>query len=97
MNIRESVKIFKALSNENRLQLFLEILNNEKVSINDDEHECIISEIASKFKIGAPTISHHIKELESAGLIHTDKIGKLITARINKGIIEEFRNLFKTS
>ncbi len=93
MDIKQTVKIFKALANENRLQLFLEILSKEKVSIDKTENECIISDIASKFKIGAPTISHHIKELENAELIETDKIGKLITARINKETIKKFKTL----
>ncbi len=93
MDTKQTVKIFKALANENRLQLFLEILRKEKVSINETENECIISDIASKFKIGAPTISHHIKELENAELIETDKIGKLITARINKETIKKFKIL----
>ena len=83
--IKQLTKIFKALSNENRLQLFLEILEKDNLSIN--QHDCFISELANHLKIGAPTISHHVKELENAGLIHTDKKGKLITANVNKEVI----------
>ena len=83
--IKQVAKIFKALSNENRLQLFLEILEKENLSIN--KHDCFISELANHLKIGAPTISHHVKELENAGLINTDKKGKLMTASINKEVI----------
>ena len=72
----------KALSNENRLQLYLQIWNQEKLSV--PQSECFISDIAAKFNIGAPTISHHIKELEAADLIYTNKVGKQITAAINE-------------
>lgn len=72
----------KALSNENRLQLYLQIWNQEKLAV--PKSECFISDIAAKFNIGAPTISHHIKELEAADLIYTNKIGKQVTASINE-------------
>ncbi len=72
----------KALSNENRLQLYLQIWHQERIAV--PRSECFISDIAAKYKIGAPTISHHIKELEAAELIYTNKIGKQITAAINE-------------
>lgn len=79
---RRIARIMKALSNENRLRLYLQIGHQEKIAI--PHRECFVSDIAAKFNIGAPTISHHIKELEIAGLIHTSKIGKQVTATINK-------------
>jgi ArsR family transcriptional regulator, arsenate/arsenite/antimonite-responsive transcriptional repressor len=81
-DIKKLSKIMKALSNENRLQLYLQIWSQEKLAV--PKSECFISDIAAKFNIGAPTISHHIKELEAADLIYTNKIGKQVTASINK-------------
>ena len=81
----------KALSNENRLKLYLQIWRQEKIAVPDSE--CFVSDIAAKFNIGAPTISHHIKELENAELIKTYKIGKQITASVN----EETRHYFLSS
>lgn len=89
--VKQLAKIMKALSNENRLKLYLQIWRQEKMAV--PKNECFISDIADKFKIGAPTISHHIKELENADLITTHKVGKQITASIN----EDTRHYFLSS
>ena len=81
-HIKKLSKIMRALSNENRLQLYLQIWHQERMAV--PQYICFISDIAAKFKIGAPTISHHIKELEAADLISTDKVGKQIIATINE-------------
>ena len=93
MNLKELAKIFKALSNENRLEIYLEILKANEKSFEDDQCcECFITDIMNKFNIGAPTISHHLKELSNAGLIFTEKKGKFLTAKINKDIANEACN-----
>jgi ArsR family transcriptional regulator len=43
-----------------------------------------------KFNIGAPTISHHLKELTNADLISTERKGKFVVARINQQTLKEF-------
>lgn len=93
MNLKELSRIFKALSNENRLEIYLEILKaNEKSFENSECCACFITDIMSKFNIGAPTISHHLKELSNAGLIFTERKGKFLTATINKDIVQEVCN-----
>lgn len=82
----------KALSNPNRLALYLEIAKYQEKDF--DAGECHISDIAKCFKIGAPTISHHLKELSSVGLINTEKRGKYLVAKINKQVIVELGELF---
>ena len=90
MNSKELAKIFKALSNENRLDIYLEILKNSEKTFEDDcSCECFITDIINKFNIGAPTISHHLKELSNAGLIITEKRGKFLIAKINEEVISE--------
>jgi len=63
MDTKQLVKIYKALANENRLNLFKEILKYDKKEFEDC---CPICHIVDKFKIGAPTISHHLKELANS-------------------------------
>ncbi len=94
MNTKKYAKIFKALSNQNRLELYLQIVKKSETSFETD-HECLISEIADCFNIGAPTISHHLKELTNAELIFTEKRGKFIVCRVNEEIVNEIADLLK--
>ena len=93
MNTRKITKIMKALSNENRFQLFMEILKKHQSSF--EKEECFVYDIMEKFKIGAPTISHHLKELSNADLIITERKGKLLVARINEQTLKEFSDVIK--
>ncbi|WP_072680251.1 helix-turn-helix transcriptional regulator [Arcobacter sp. LA11] len=90
MDSKELAKIFKALSNENRLEIYKEIAKQEDIDF-EQKCECSISEILSCLKIGAPTISHHLKELTNANLITTEKNGKFLIAHINKETLEKIR------
>jgi len=93
MNIKKLTKIYKALSNENRLEIFLNILkcNEKSFEANCD---CPITAIMQNLCIGAPTISHHLKELSNAGLIVTKKEGKYLVAHVNNELLTELKNAF---
>lgn len=82
MKAKQLAKIMKALSNENRLKLYLEISKQEESDF--DAPECNLTEIVKIFGLSPPTISHHLKELANADLIVTEKRGKYLVARINK-------------
>ena len=95
MNTKQVIKAMKALSNKNRFEIFMEIYNANKQTAYEDE-ECFIYEfMMKKLKIGAPTMSHHLKELANADLIITEKRGKNIIARINKETVKELGNLLR--
>ena len=47
-----------------------------------------ISDIVGSLSIGAPTISHHLKELANAELIITERREKFLAARINTETIQ---------
>lgn len=83
----------KALSNPNRLKLFLEIAKCQEKDY--EECECLISNIVKYFKIGAPTISHHLKELNNAGLITTERKGKYLAAKVNREVMNELVDILK--
>lgn len=57
------------------------------------ETGCFVHKISEKFNIGAPTISHHLKELENADLIITRREGKQLTAQINKDTFKVIKDL----
>jgi ArsR family transcriptional regulator len=96
-NFKQLARQLKALSNENRLALYLEIVEHDRLSIPPQKCLCLISDIAAKLKIGAPTVSHHVKVLEQAGLIHVQKQGKFITAAINHDAREAAMRAFKVT
>lgn len=88
MDTRQMARIFRALSNVNRLELYLQIMKMQETSYKND-CDCLITDIMNNFNIGAPTISHHLKELSDAGLIMTERRGKFLVARINHIIVKE--------
>ena len=95
-DVKKMAKVFKALSNENRLELFIEIMKVHETCIETGTGECFITDIMDSLNIGAPTISHHMKELSNAGLVITERKGKFLVARINDEVTGEIRELFSS-
>ena len=93
LDARVMAKAFKALSNPNRLTIYLEILNRHEDQINGHDG-CLIAEIMSEIKIGAPTVSHHVKELVNANLIDVERKGKFVNCHLNQNMREELRHFF---
>jgi ArsR family transcriptional regulator, arsenate/arsenite/antimonite-responsive transcriptional repressor len=92
MDTKKMAKVFKALSNPNRLDLYLKIVENQETSYETGEG-CLICDIAQSFNIGSPTISHHLKELSNAELISTERKGKFLVAKVNKEMVDEVSDL----
>ena len=94
-DVKRLSKAFKALSNPNRLQLFLNLWSESRLDIQKGRvHDCFLSNLLKNLNIGAPTVSHHIKELENAELISTRKEGKQLTCSINPTMVAELKKLF---
>ena len=86
-------KAFKALSNPNRLKLFLNLI--EESQMNVEEGGCFLGTLIKNLPVGAPTVSHHIKELVHAGLIRTERSGKQLVCTINKDAVKRLGQIFK--
>lgn len=97
IDTKRMAAVMKALSHPNRLELFLEIANGsgERSYAAGCECQCFVSEIVKRMKIGAPTISHHLKELTNAGLILTERQGKFLVARVNTEVVDQVRELLE--
>jgi ArsR family transcriptional regulator, arsenate/arsenite/antimonite-responsive transcriptional repressor len=74
--------MFKALAHPNRFQLFLEIMKGGESDFAEG-HACFLHTIMESLNVGAPTVSHHLKELTNAGLIITERKGKFVTCRVD--------------
>lgn len=92
MDTKQLAKVLKALSHPNRLELYMEIARKNEASFQTGS-ECFICDIVDSFNIGAPTVSHHLKELTNAGLITTERRGKHLVAKINEKTIDEVNKI----
>lgn len=66
MKEKDIIKIFKALSDNNRIKI-LHLLKEQKSTFGN---------IENNLELTQPTISHHIKTLREVGLIVEEKQGK---------------------
>lgn len=74
-------RIAKALSDPTRFALLQQIAHC-------DDLAC--SRLVEKFDVSAPTISHHIKELSSAGLIDARREGKSMHFTLNRAMLDQY-------
>jgi len=77
-------KIFKALSDESRRKI-ISMLVEKDMSVN---------EIAKDFNKTQPCISHHLKVLESAGIVESRKEGQFSIYSIKMSSIQYIINWF---
>jgi len=93
-------EIFKALSNPNRLKIFLRLstcCRPGTVGLYDknvDVDAMFVGELGDELAVGKPTVSHHIKELKRVGIIRTERRGQNIACWVDPGIIEELKHFF---
>ncbi len=98
VGVKRLSKAFKALANPNRLQLFLNLLEESRLDLAKGRvHDCFLASLLDNLNVGAPTVSHHVKELENAGLIDTYKDGKQLICTIKPEAMRELRALFEAA
>jgi len=73
--------ITRALSDPRRLEIFQSIAANTLMACSD---------LRTAFPITAATLSHHLKELESCGLIETSRRGKFIDVTFRRPAWEAY-------
>jgi ArsR family transcriptional regulator len=91
--------IFKALSNPNRLRIFLELTHCAVdggfcASVGIDEMVNCQQQFAKNLGLAPSTISHHFKELRQAGLLKMRKEGKNVIVEVDTQVIDLVKNLF---
>ncbi len=89
--------IFKALSNVNRLALFKRLMTccepGTKCSPEEAERFCV-GELGEGLNIAPSTLSHHLKELNRAGLIKMERRGKLVECWVEPNVLKNVIQFF---
>lgn len=91
---RELAQAFRALGNPHRLAIYLRLLLHAETQSTAVLHSCALQELIDKLDIGAPTISHHIKELVAAGLISVTRDGKYLRCTLNEAMRQRLTGTF---
>lgn len=81
LTARELHSISRALSDQRRFEIFKHIAAMPCATCSD---------LRAVFPITPATMSHHLKELESAGLIETSRRGKFVDASVRRSIWEAY-------
>ena len=100
-DIQKFAEIFKALSNPNRLKIFLRLISccqpgtptTIKESVEPEGCACV-GELGQDLGIVPSTISHHIKELRQAGLIRMERHGQKIECSMDPETLAALQGFF---
>jgi ArsR family transcriptional regulator, arsenate/arsenite/antimonite-responsive transcriptional repressor len=74
--------IAKALADSRRYEIIKRISQCKDSMACESVRQCL--------EISAPTLSHHMKELEIAGLIRAWRVGKCINYQLRREVLESF-------
>jgi ArsR family transcriptional regulator len=87
-------KVFRALSNEQRLKLFKMIYDCQVEKRSNKDSTCVkgvekaFTKACDHLSVARSTVSHHMKELENAGLISMTRNGQSFTCEINMDAVK---------
>jgi len=90
--------IFKALSNPNRLKIFISLATCCKpgtIGILDSSNTACVGDIGRGLEIVPSTVSHHIKELHRAGLLRMERSGRHVQCWVEQDILRELSGFFR--
>ncbi len=97
INTQALASVFKALSNEHRLRLFHRLMvccePGTKCNTDDAERFCV-GELGKGLNIAPSTLSHHLKELNRAGLVQMERRGKNVECWVDPSILNELSQFF---
>jgi ArsR family transcriptional regulator, arsenate/arsenite/antimonite-responsive transcriptional repressor len=104
MKLLKYSKMFKALSSEKRLKIFLMIYDHclsssrktagNVLSFDTPSVDKAFTRACKCVRVSRSTVSHHFKALKSAGLIKSTKVGRNHCYTINIQAVKELKKLF---
>ena len=89
--------IFRALGDPSRLAIYRLV---RECCGEDDGHSAVdlrnsVSEIAKQFDLSLSTVSHHLKELRTAGLIKCERRGQHIFCSADPEILSQIERFIR--
>lgn len=83
---RSMIAITRALADPTRLAVFRRIANKENSTCMD---------LRGCLEMNPATLSHHMRQLESAGLIETHRDGKFVRADVRRKVWKNYLSYLK--
>jgi ArsR family transcriptional regulator len=96
MKLVKVAAAFKALSHPHRLAIFLRLAEC-CLKHGCDAETCstlCVGDLGKGLNIGASTISHHLKELQRAGLVSTKRCGQTIECWVAETTLDDLSRFF---
>jgi DNA-binding transcriptional ArsR family regulator len=94
--VPDLTKIFKALGDPTRFAIFELVRDCSRANgCSEEEASDSLSKIAERFQLSLSTVSHHVKELRSAGLITCEKRGQRLFCWVDPEALRELERFVK--
>lgn len=78
MTDRQAVRVFRALGDPTRYRIVQLLAKREEVACR---------ELAKRFRLSAPALSHHFRVLQECGLLRVRKDGPYHYFRLNRAVL----------